>query len=245
MKIYIMAHKDCTLPRLPSIYEPIQVGVATNGRLSNDWLSDNTGENISQKNGSYNELTGLYWMWKNSEESIIGLCHYRRYFVKTKGKLKNLVLGKTEEFLQEKDIISMLERCDLIVHNKSFFKQGCMQQYLDTQKYPEDIHVVKEVIEELYPEYTSAFRSVMEGKVCHLLNMLIGKKTLIDQYCEWLFSILKETEKRLRLEESKDQFNRRIGMLGERLLDVWIQHNNLKIKEVFTVNTERIDKTPW
>lgn len=40
--------------------------------------SDNTGDNISDKNYLYCELTGTYWLWKNVQADVKGLFHYRR-----------------------------------------------------------------------------------------------------------------------------------------------------------------------
>ena len=42
---------------------------------------DNTGINISEKNPTFNELTLIYWAWKNTNQDFIGFAHYRRYFV--------------------------------------------------------------------------------------------------------------------------------------------------------------------
>ena len=78
-KIIVSCHKDDILVNQEP-YLPIHVGKALN---TNDLgiAGDDTGDNISSKNKSYCELTGLYWAWKNLKGvDIIGLCHYRRYF---------------------------------------------------------------------------------------------------------------------------------------------------------------------
>ena len=79
VKILVCCHKkDVFATQYP--YLPIQVGKA----ISNIDLGirgDDTGDNISNKNASYCEMTGMYWAWKNLKNvDVIGLCHYRRYF---------------------------------------------------------------------------------------------------------------------------------------------------------------------
>ena len=64
--IYIITHKKFNEPKLED-YKPLQVG------FQNDlgYLRDNKGDNISDKNKNYCELTGLYWIWKNDKKSDI------------------------------------------------------------------------------------------------------------------------------------------------------------------------------
>ncbi len=60
----------------------LQVGAALAGkRLAPDAVPDCDGDNISEKNRQFCELTGLYWIWKNAREDYVGLVHYRRHFL--------------------------------------------------------------------------------------------------------------------------------------------------------------------
>ena len=59
----------------------IPVGLGKND-FSKEWIRDNTGENITQKNPFYGEYTFHYWFWKNMIDSFpndtwIGFCGYR------------------------------------------------------------------------------------------------------------------------------------------------------------------------
>ena len=62
----------------------IPVGLGENN-FNNEWLRDNTKQNISNKNKYYGEYTFHYWFWKNmvddiSDKQWIGFCAYRRYW---------------------------------------------------------------------------------------------------------------------------------------------------------------------
>ena len=47
----------------------IPVGLGKN-KFSSQWLRDNSGENISEKNEYYGEYTFHYWFWKNQIDKI-------------------------------------------------------------------------------------------------------------------------------------------------------------------------------
>jgi len=87
VKILVGCHKPCSLIKDEEVFYPIQLGrsLMKEDNLNYKWMQDNTfgddtGENISEKNKNYCELTGLYWAWKNQDKlenpDYIGLFHY-------------------------------------------------------------------------------------------------------------------------------------------------------------------------
>ena len=76
-KIIIAAHKPYRMPEDP-MYVPVHVGAS--GKDDIGFVRDDSGDNISELNPEFCELTGFYWAWKNLDADYIGLVHYRRYF---------------------------------------------------------------------------------------------------------------------------------------------------------------------
>ena len=66
--------------------------------------------------------------------------------------------------------------------------------------------------------------------------MFVTSRALLSNYCDWLFPILYETEKRINREDVS--YGRLMGSLSEFLLDVWMETNNVKYKEVGLFQTE-------
>jgi hypothetical protein len=229
----VAAHKRFESPE-SNIYMPLRVGAEGNDTFG--YQADNEGDNISKKNVSYCELTGMYWMWKNVSADIIGLVHYRRYFYR-----KLFSLNK-KKILNRDEIEDLLKKYDVIVPLRGFtYRWGTVtDQYLSGHLY-QDLETTEKVIEEKYPDYLESYKSIMNGKYCVQYNMVISNKEIYDQYCEWLFTILFEVEKRVQIPiEERDAYNKRVyGFLSERLFNVWLhKHNDLKICELPVYNTE-------
>ena len=72
-------------------YIPVGLGEKN---FDNNWLSDNSGLNISEKNKHYGEYTFHYWIWKNYINNIktdwVGFCQYRKFFVSKQMSTKEL-----------------------------------------------------------------------------------------------------------------------------------------------------------
>ena len=78
IKIFVAHHKPAKVIK-SDIYMPVQVGKALSGNEL-DMIGDNEGDNISNLNPAFCEMTAIYWGWKNVKADYVGLCHYRRFF---------------------------------------------------------------------------------------------------------------------------------------------------------------------
>lgn len=230
VKMYVVSHKPFQRPDKNG-YETIQVGF---GEDMGEATRDNIGDHIADKNKTYCELTALYWIWKNDKDSdIVGICHYRRYF---SGK----ALSKKEAyFLDSRQIADYLEHYDAIVPKKLYFpvtlwdnyyQRGCGKE--------EDLKKLSLVMEKKAPEYFREFEYVMKEKSGYFYNMFVMKKERFDEYCQWLFGILFELEKIVDLNGYTPQEQRIFGYLSEILLNVWLEKQQLKCKQIPVVNTE-------
>ena len=107
----------------------------------------------------------------------------------------------------------------------------------------EILDLVERIFRQIYPSEFDVYKRVMNGHSAHLLNMMIAEKDVVDRYCQWLFALLFRIEICLDEMYPGRELPRLMGLIAERLLDVWVTGRNLKVKECFTVNTERIDRS--
>lgn len=232
IKIIVATHKNYWMPQ-DEIYLPLHVGHA--GKEDIGLQGDDTGDNISEKNPYYCELTGLYWAWKNLDAEYIGLAHYRRHFsVKVKKDKKASVLTKEqlEHLLKSNDVVLPKKRKYYIETIYSHYAHTADGSHLDK---------TREIISQKCPDYLDAFDKVMSSTGAHMFNMFIMKKSLADNYCEWLFDILFELEKRIDISGMSAFDARLFGRVSEMLLDVWITKNNIPYKEIKHMHMEPIN----
>lgn len=252
MSVYIAFHKKYPLLTDDLIYQPLHVGKALS-KSELGFIGDNTGDNISKKNQNYSELTGLYWIWKNTNSEIVGLSHYRRFFFSKnpgfKMKLKKLgekLIGQgkkrfgvfytsdtadTQYIIEGKEINCILHDYDAIIPLGRKMKYSVWEQYKRRHKI-QDLETTKLIINEKFPEYNNSFNEVMEKKELFPCNMFVMKRKHFDDYMEWLFAILFELEKRIDISDYDNYQKRIFGFISERLLDVWLTEQKLKYKSL-------------
>ena len=238
IKMIVATHKKYEMPK-DLMYVPLQVGADRKEKIT-DYEQDNIGDNISSKNPYFCELTGLYWAWKNLDADYIGLSHYRRHFSLSK-KLPKEVNERIEKVLNYKEVSKILDKVDIILPNKrKYYIENLYSHYKHTM-YIEPLDKTGKIIEEKYPEYIEEFKKLQKRTSAHMFNMFIMKKEILDSYCEWLFDILFELEKRIDFTKYDIFHSRFFGRVSELLLDVWINTNNLKYEEVRVIDIEKVN----
>lgn len=218
--IYVITHKPLELAA-PKHYQKLYVGackLSEKEKQLQGYVFDDTGDNISAKNSNYCELTGLYWLWKNCSDEIVGICHYRRFFSDA-GRL--LPFAKAEQILNDVDAIVA----------KRWWLPGSVQKQFEQRHSREDLKMVRDVIQERCPQYVGSFDKAMAKGFMFPYNMMVCRKEIFDGYCEWLFGIMEECEKHLKL-AGYDAYQQRVyGFLSERLWLVYLIHHKLKVAE--------------
>lgn len=110
----VATHKQCKMPQ-NCAYLSIHVGKELHPELDFGYQGDDTGNNISNKNPYFCELTALYWGWKNLNSDYIGLVHYRRYLglKKEKEKINGVLTFEQAEKLCE-NMISYYHKKEIL-----------------------------------------------------------------------------------------------------------------------------------
>lgn len=233
IKLLVCYHKPAQLLR-DSILTPIHVGRALAKQkmdhnspdykwLMSNLIGDDTGENISNKNGTYNEMTSLYWAWKNYDKldnpDYIGLMHYRRHFVLHEGEIDVIHFDKLDEEhyfdeinYSEEKLRKLVDRCDFVAHIGKV--NNVYNHYVENHR-KEDIDLAFQILCEKYPKYKECAKGYFSNDYSNFCNMFIFKKDIFFDYCEWIFSILEEFER--RVDTSEKRF-----FISERLTGIYI-----------------------
>jgi len=218
VKIFAMTHKRFEVPG-DSMYIPIHVG-HKNAKEDFGYKGDDTGDNISDLNCYYAELSGVYWVWKNYfEADYVGICHYRRFLTSEEGYVFSE--SEYEQILKTYDIVT----------TKQLELPGSYRNGFGAHHNVAVLDETGEIIKEQYPQYYDTFVQLVHQNKTYFGNIMVAGKKLYDAYCEWLFSIFFELQKRIDLTFADDYHKRVFGFISEFLLYVWVTTNKLKAYE--------------
>ena len=238
--IAVATHKAYRMPTDP-VYMPLHVGKALHPELDLGFAGDDTGDNISELNASYSELTGLYWLWKNCDAKYKGLVHYRRHFASPSFTKRLKTRDRFDRIASGDEIRSALQTSDILVPKKrNYFIETVYSHYshtFDGCQFDE----TRKILQEQCPENVRAFDDLMASKSAHIFNMFVMSNELFDEYCSWMFPIINELTERIPIEQY-DAFGARYpGRVSERLLDVWLTTHGCKYTEIPVISPEPIN----
>lgn len=232
MRMLVATHKSADIPS-DAFYLPVHVGRARNG-ADLVYQGDDEGENISLKNASYCELTGLFWAWKNLDCDVVGLSHYRRYFTGSKpGPGGKGILSASEA-------AALLERYDIVLSKPRNYVVETIESHYRNGHHGEDLDVLRGEITARSPHLLGAYDEVFGGRKASLYNMFLMRRDEFDAYSTWLFEILAAVEARIDNDSRSTYQQRTFGYLSERLLNVWVasRRDALRIGYHPVINTD-------
>lgn len=226
--LYVVTHKKIE-NKIPKNRKIIIVG-SKNKSIPDGYYKDfdNVNDDISDKNNNYCELTALYYISRYDFADVLGLEHYRRFFIK-----RELYLFKYP-FLDLKSVNKLMQKYDIILPRKCKLKNSVYEEYCK-EHYKSDIDLTRDIIAKKHKEYLPSFDAIMGGNKLYYCNMFIGKSSIIRDYSKWLFDILFELEKQIDLSD-RDTYQKRVfGFLSERLFNVWLNFHSEIAKKEFPV----------
>ena len=265
IKILVAYHKVDELIK-DDVYTPIFLGKAVknlatkdgaikgkDGKILNKLLGDDTGDNISYLNRNFNEMTALYWVWKNYDKlgnpEYIGLVHYRRQFIFKDDEisapewLKNSNVYKFDYFshgvldlIDSNNLKKVLQKYDGVtsylydLHNLNDLYVTCRDRFIEMVHLPADIYdIAMKYINDNLPDYREDLRKFQSDAKNYLCNMFVFKKEDFFEYAEFVFSVLKEIESHKELYENGDNTQMRApGFICEWLTTIYIFHAQRK-----------------
>ncbi len=217
MEIFIIGHKTTNYGFWEEHpYKPLQVGSGETFLA----LRDNTGDNISEWNPVYAENTGLYWIYRNVDSDIIGVCQYRRRIKVPAGAFE-----KYDAVVCKPIKVVTVENQYRVCHSSV------------------DLEITKKIIEKYYPEYLESWINTMKGSILFYSNRFVLKKDLFMNYCDFLFGVCEKYKDFMgwkTVEDVKKTVEQQIeakkrngarglayqlqvfGFLSERLFTVWL-----------------------
>lgn len=234
-------------------YTPVGLG---NNIFNNNWLLDNTGNNISLKNKYYGEYSFHYWLWKNymnelSENKWIGFCTYRRFWSLKDCEFKSIhtlnknILTKalkswdsSDVILAKKLIIGKIKSSkiiknfgikNIISNLEILFKKK--HNLLEHFKIFHGSYHINEAIKLLPKKDRLGFEEYLHDFSFNPHNLFIcrGPK-ILEEFYKNIFSWLFKCENKFDMNKLRGYEIRMLGFLAEHFVSYWF-HKNFSVYE--------------
>lgn len=247
IKIFVSHRIDLDSETIDNpLYIPVRCGAVYDERENVTMLGDDTGDNISEKRMTFNELTVQYWAWKNVQADYYGLCHYRRFFSFSEEKCDISIGGSytgctVEDCLSsssvkahklDDDIIMSedIAKADVTIFSEFDVRKAGFQSikrsmsidsrsfdYKDMEKC---LEIIKKDFGEIYP-YALAY---LNGHNVTFYNCFIMKRELFHELSEFEFAVLSELEHIVDISKYSIHKQRVFGLIAEHLVGIWMKY---------------------
>ena len=233
LKIFIMTHKDFINYRKNPVYTIVADDKSQLKKKYNLSVIYADKGKLYKLNRAYSEMSQLYYIYQlyksgQINSKYIGLNHYRRYFI-----FKDNI----------PDLDNIFKYYDVILNSPYIFKNGMKSQfclYHICKNYDEMIDIIKDIKPDYYE---SAIKTINMTKI-HFCNLFIMKKNDFFKFCEFMYDILFEFDRRHNFTSDKDVlsyvknyytinylYHSRIqAFLSERIGNIFYYHNFKRIK---------------
>jgi len=243
LKMYCLCLHDRHLETVKKLgYIPVGLG---GNFFSNEWLRDNTNENISNKNKYYGEYTFHYWFWKNKIDQIqdntwVGFCAYRRFWLKnnkiiSQPLIKDFLVSVPNEWknydtiIGQQYFINKMKISKLIKHGlRSLinYPQAIFEKNRNIKFQFNTFHgfgKLDKAIDLLDEKDKDDFRKFTEQNCSfNMGNMFICRsKKIIKDYYSSLFPWLERCEETFGFKSGSYGETRIYAFLAERYLSYW------------------------
>ena len=245
LKIYCMCLNNDYLNIVKKL-NYIPVGLK-NQNFSNEWMRDNTLDNIAFKNPYYGEYTFYYWYWKNllknkKDDEWVGFCSYRELWgedkkIADRKSIKSLLKYLPSEWKNYEAIIGepiILDKPKFIKILK-YGKLAMLRNYREIFKQKFNIRFHFDMFHgngnldkaiELLPkkDINDFYYYVRNNNSFNQGNMFVSNSfEVIDTYFNEVFSWLKKCEKVFGFDLKGYSNIRMYTFLAERFLPYWFK----------------------
>lgn len=187
--------------------------------INNGYILDDTFQNVSHLNNLLGDLTGLYWIWKNTNEEFVGTNQYRRFY--DDHELKPLF---------------PLDKKTLYVSDFVTFRMSVWDQYIASHG-DLGMKLLKKAISLNNVSIDERmFNSLFLTNKLSTCNTFFAHKTLFDKVCHILFDIIFELYRgskylleftQFGVHSGRDPNDKRLlAFLAERILNIIYFNSN-------------------
>lgn len=268
IKIFVSHRIDLDSETIDNpLYIPVRCGAVYDERENVTMLGDDTGDNISEKRMTYNELTVQYWAWKNVKADYYGFCTSQKYLgiekphkssnVNGTMELRNFIAMGTPADAKEKfglwneDITQIIGDYDVISLRDTELPKKSYQnvnEYLLDDMYHFDGKVITEFLKAIqyrFPNMLHYANKYFFSNRVQTKSLFIARKDIFNEFCQFQFAVLDTLLTRIDLSHVGAERKKLFSLLGVHLWGIFLcsLRKKAKIKYLYGVYFREPRKT--